>query len=80
MFEDVTIAFIGSGNMGEAMIHGLVKQNLVQAEQVIAADPHVERLEELAERYGIRYTTNNLEAATQADILYSRAFDQASSA
>jgi len=69
MFEDVTIAFIGSGNMGEAMIHGLVKQNLVQAEQVIAADPHVERLEELAERYGIRYTTNNLEAATQADIL-----------
>jgi pyrroline-5-carboxylate reductase len=65
----ITIAFIGAGNMGEAMIHGLLKQNLVEPEQIIAADPHTERGAYLVERYGVRFTTDNLAAGTQADIL-----------
>ena len=65
----MTIAFIGSGNMGEAMIHGLVKRDLVSPTQIIASDPREERGQELAERYGVRHTTDNLAAATQADIL-----------
>ncbi|MCZ2098741.1 MAG: pyrroline-5-carboxylate reductase [Chloroflexota bacterium] len=69
MFEDTTLAFIGSGNMGEAMIQGLLKNHLVGASQIIAADPHEARVDELRARYGVRGTTNNLEAATQADIL-----------
>ena len=69
MFANVTIAFIGGGNMGEAMIQGLIKQAMVTPDQMIAADPRPERLEELAAHYGVRTTTNNLEAATQADIL-----------
>ncbi len=69
MFENTTLAFIGAGNMGEAMIHGLLKHELIAADQIIASDPHVERGEELRARFGIRNTTNNLEAATQADIL-----------
>ncbi len=69
MFDDVTIAFIGSGNMGEAMIQGLLKQQMIEPEHLIAADPRPERLEELSSRYAIRTTTQNLEAATQADIL-----------
>jgi pyrroline-5-carboxylate reductase len=69
MFSDLTIAFIGSGNMGEAMIHGLLKRDLVTPTQIIASDPREERGQELAERYGVRHTTDNLAAATQADIL-----------
>jgi pyrroline-5-carboxylate reductase len=69
MFSDVTIAFIGSGNMGEAMIQGLLKQRMVEPEQIIAADPRVERGEELAATYAVQYTTNNLEAATKANLL-----------
>jgi len=69
MFSDLTIAFIGSGNMGEAMIHGLVKKNLITPDHVIAADPRPERLAELHERYAIHTTADNLEAATKADIL-----------
>lgn len=69
MFEDLTIAFIGSGNMGEAMIQGLLKQRMVQPQQIIAVDPRPERLEELATAYGVRTTTDNLEGATKADIL-----------
>ncbi len=69
MFDNTTLAFIGSGNMGEAMIQGLLKRNLISAEQIIAADPHVARVEELQARYSVRTTTDNLSAATQADIL-----------
>jgi pyrroline-5-carboxylate reductase len=69
MFSNLTIAFIGSGNMGEAMIHGLLKKDMIESDQIIAADPRMERLEELRARYQIRYTTDNLDAATQADIL-----------
>jgi len=69
MFENTTLAFIGSGNMGEAMIQGLLKNDLVGASQIIAADPHDARVDELRALYGVRGTTSNLEAATQADIL-----------
>lgn len=69
MLSDLTLAFIGSGNMGEAMIHGLTKQNLISPDRIIAADPHVGRGEFLAERFGVHTTTDNLEAATRADIL-----------
>ncbi len=69
MFTDLTIAFIGSGNMGEAMIHGLLTKDMVTPEQIIAADPRPERLEELHARYKVRHTNDNLDAATQANIL-----------
>jgi pyrroline-5-carboxylate reductase len=69
MFSNLTIAFIGSGNMGEAMIYGLIKKGMVEPEQIIAADPRIEHLQALHERYGMRFTIDNLDAATQADIL-----------
>ncbi len=69
MFSDLTIAFIGSGNMGEAMIHGLLSKELMSPQQIVAADPRTDRLAELRERYGVQTTTDNLEAATKADIL-----------
>lgn len=68
-FADVTIAFIGAGNMGEAMIHGLISRSLVAPAQIIAADPRPERLAEIQARYGVQTTTDNLDAATRADIL-----------
>ncbi|MBI5961256.1 MAG: pyrroline-5-carboxylate reductase, partial [Chloroflexi bacterium] len=69
MFANQIIAFIGSGIMGEAMIQGLLKNKTVAPEQIIAADARPERLEELAAKYGVHTTLNNLDAATQANIL-----------
>lgn len=69
MFTDVKIAFIGGGNMGGAMVHGLITQNLVQPDQIMVSDPRPERGRELIERYSIQYTDNNLKAATWGDIL-----------
>lgn len=69
MFEDKRIAFIGAGVMGGTMIAGLVDKGIANPELIWAADPHQERGQALVENYGINYTTENVEAATDADIL-----------
>lgn len=69
MFTDKTIAFIGSGVMGEAMIRGLLDQQIVQPSQIIAADPWQERLAELQKTYGIRVTSLNSEAAESGQVV-----------
>jgi pyrroline-5-carboxylate reductase len=67
--NDTTIAFIGSGVMGEAMVKGLLSKRLVTGNQIIASDLHEDRIRHLNECYGIRGTLHNVEAAAQADIL-----------
>ncbi|GAB4509792.1 MAG: pyrroline-5-carboxylate reductase [Anaerolineae bacterium] len=67
--ENKRLAFIGSGVMGEAMMKGLLHQELIDPRRVIASDPHEDRLNQLAERYGIQVTLENTEAAEGADIL-----------
>ena len=69
MLDQNTIAFIGSGSMAEAMIKGLLRQGLVAPDQVVASGPRPERGQVLVERYGVRTTTNNVEAAAGADVV-----------
>ena len=68
-FKGETTAFIGAGVMGEAMIQGLLKQELLAPEDIVASDPRRAHLEALRERYGIQVTTDNAEAARAADVL-----------
>ncbi|MBN1285893.1 MAG: pyrroline-5-carboxylate reductase [Anaerolineae bacterium] len=69
MLNDVKIGFIGTGVMGEAMVRGMLDKALVEPEQIIASDAREERVREIVEWYDIRGTTDNCEAASQADIL-----------
>lgn len=69
MLHHLTIAFIGAGMMGEAMIAGLLKEQLVPADQIIATGPRAERRAALHEQYGIRITDDNREAAHEADVV-----------
>ncbi len=69
MFKDQTIAFIGAGTMGEAMIRGLLDLEIVEPEQIIASDPWDERLNFLAERYQIKTTEDNREAAELGNVV-----------
>lgn len=64
-----TLAFIGCGVMGEAMIRGLLEKETLSPLQLIAADPRVERGHELQERYGIRVTTDNVTALQDAAVV-----------
>ncbi len=66
---NMTVAFIGSGVMAEAMIKGLLNEKLLPAQQIIAADPREDRVKELSALYGLKGTTDNNAAAVAADIL-----------
>ena len=68
-FNGEKIAFVGAGVMGEAMIKGLLHQELLAPEYITASDPRAEHLESLRQRYGIDVTTDNSEAARSADLL-----------
>ena len=68
-FNGETISFIGAGVMGEAMIKGLLHQQLVSPENIMAADPNQARLDDIKAQYGIHCTTDNLAAAKEANVL-----------
>ncbi len=69
MFTDQKIAFIGSGTMAEAMIRGLLDQEVVAPLQIMAADPWEARLKYLHERYAITTTADNGKAAEEGQIV-----------
>jgi pyrroline-5-carboxylate reductase len=60
--KGVRLVFIGCGTMAEAIIAGLLNNNLVTADQVVGSHPRKERREELELKYGIRVVENNPEA------------------
>lgn len=64
------IGFIGCGNMGSAMIKGIVKSNLVDSKNIMASDYFLEKLEAMKNEIGILITNNNNEVAEFADVLF----------
>lgn len=66
MLENLTLAFVGSGVMAEAMIGGLIRKRR-DLPDVVAAGPREERGHALRDKYGIRTTTDNVEAVADAD-------------
>jgi pyrroline-5-carboxylate reductase len=69
MLNNTTLAFIGSGTMAEAMIKGILNNGLTDPRRIIASGPRPERGRQLEERYGVRSTTDNKEAAREGDIV-----------
>ncbi len=69
LFTDKTVGFIGSGVMGEAMIGGLLSQQILRPGQILAGDVRAERCAELEQRYGVRTTTDNRMVAGEAEFL-----------
>lgn len=55
--------------MAEAMIAGLIRQEVAPAEGIICSGPSAERCEALGERYGIHHTTDNAAAARGAKVV-----------
>lgn len=62
------VAFIGAGNMGGAILRGLVKQGY-PIESLLATGRDLASLEALAKETGVGVTANNQQAAAWADIL-----------
>ena len=64
-----TIGFIGSGNMGGAMIGGIIKAGLTARENIYVSDINEDSLARVRESYGVHTTTDNAELAKVCDII-----------
>jgi pyrroline-5-carboxylate reductase len=64
-----TIGFLGTGNMAEALIKGLIAAGVVEPKQIYGSDPRKERCDEIKQRYGIVATTSNAEVVRESEIV-----------
>ncbi|MFA9432354.1 pyrroline-5-carboxylate reductase [Egicoccus sp. AB-alg2] len=66
---DGTLAIIGTGRIGEALLRGLLRSGWVEPAQVVATARRDERCAELAETHGVKATTDNRAAIEAADVV-----------
>ena len=64
------IGFIGCGNMGGAMMKGIIDSKVCEPKNVITSDMSKDALEKKAEELKVNITLDNKEAAKFADILF----------
>ena len=64
-----TIGFIGSGNMAEALIKGILSAGLYGADEVCASDISSERLDYIAGEYKICTENSNSDLAARSSIV-----------
>ncbi|MEF3254453.1 MAG: pyrroline-5-carboxylate reductase, partial [Deferribacterales bacterium] len=70
MLKSKKIGFIGSGNMATALIKGILKAELLEAENIYASDVDMEKLEALNNEYGINIIfKNNKKLVDDVDII-----------
>ena len=63
------LGFIGAGNMAKAMMGGILKNEILLPEDVIASDLYQPGLERMKEELGIAVTTDNQEVVKKAEVV-----------
>jgi pyrroline-5-carboxylate reductase len=69
MLHDKRLAIIGGGNMGEAILKGLLAAQLIKAQQITVTDIAETRLAYLRETYTVQTLTDNAKAVAPADLI-----------
>ncbi len=64
------IGFIGCGNMGQAMVAGMLDSGKVKPEELIVSDKTLEARVNLNKRFGIYVAENNTEVAMISDVIF----------
>ncbi len=66
---DGTLAIIGTGRIGEALLRGLLRSDTLPADRVICTARRQERCDELERDLGVRTTIDNAKAVADADVI-----------
>lgn len=69
MLQDKKIGFIGSGNMGEALVSGLVMSKATRPENIICSDIFPDTRKEIQKKYGVLTTSSNIEVCEKSEII-----------
>ena len=62
------IAFLGGGNMATSLVGGLVESGHPR-DDIVVSEPVAEKRRDLAERFAVRVTADNREAAAASDVV-----------
>jgi len=69
MLKEKKIGVIGTGNMGEALISGLLHSRSSTPENIICSDIRKDKLKIVKESYGVLTTGNNLNVVSASEIV-----------
>lgn len=69
VLQNKQVGVIGVGNMGEALVNGLLHGQVCKPEQIFCSDARPERQKEIRQVYGIKVTSRNIEVVKQSEIL-----------
>lgn len=64
-----TIGFVGCGNMGTAMVGGLIKSGFQKSENIIVSTRTEESSKKLKEQFNVRTTLDNKEVVKVSDVI-----------
>jgi pyrroline-5-carboxylate reductase len=65
----IRVAVLGAGKMGGILLQAFLKQNLFDLDQIHATVGHMEKAVALSVQWGVDVSTDNLAAASQADLI-----------
>ena len=63
------LGFIGTGNMASAIMGGIIKNQLILADEIIGADVFESSREKVKEQFGIHVTADNNEVVSEAEVI-----------
>ena len=63
------IGFIGCGNMATAIIKGIIRKQIIDAENIIASAKTKATLDRVQKELGVKVSTDNMEVTENSDIL-----------
>lgn len=67
--HEQTLAILGTGSMGEALLSGLLRSRVVEPGRLRATDADPDRARDVAETHGVTVDTDSAAAAGAADVL-----------
>ena len=63
------IGFIGCGNMGQAMLSGMIDSGRVKTQDILVTDKLLASRVNVQKKYGVEITANNVELAMISDVI-----------
>lgn len=68
-FIDRAIAILGAGNMGTALMKGIINARLTPSQKITACGVHLDKLQRLSSQWNVKHTLNLIEAVESSEIV-----------
>lgn len=67
--RNFTMAVIGTGNMGEALLGGVIRAGITTKDRIFVSDIDPKRLDRVVESFGVRPASSNAKAVEEAQVI-----------